>query len=68
MKTSIHLNGKTILVTGSLGLRGVNLVTSFFVDEEWNSNLFDSINDCYDVSLKEFTSAILRILERLLLS
>lgn len=54
-KTQIDLNGKTILVTGSPGFIGANLVIRLL--KELNSGTiisFDSMNDYYDPKLKEY--------------
>ena len=55
---NVGLNGKTILVTGSPGFIGANLVMRLL--RKLNSGLiisFDSMNDYYDVSLKEYRFA-----------
>ena len=51
----INLNGKTILVTGSAGFIGSNLVKRLFKDLD-NATIvgIDNMNDYYDVSLKEW--------------
>lgn len=57
-KRPITLNGKTILVTGSPGFIGANLVLRLL--RELTGGLvitFDSMNDYYDVSLKEWRLA-----------
>ena len=54
-KAHIHLNHKTILVTGSPGFIGANLVLRLL--KEMNSGTitsFDSMNDYYDLNLKEY--------------
>ena len=53
MKTKIDLNGKTILVTGSPGFIGANLVLRLF--KEMSSGTIvslDNMNDYYDPQLK----------------
>lgn len=55
MKKDIDLNGKTILVTGSPGFIGANLVKRLL--RELGGSLvisFDSMNDFYDPALKEY--------------
>lgn len=54
-KTKVELNGKNILVTGSPGFIGANLVMRLL--KEMNSGTvisFDMMNDYYDVGLKEY--------------
>ena len=54
-KTPIDLNGKCILVTGSPGFIGANLVLRLL--KEMNSGRivsFDNMNDYYDPALKEY--------------
>ncbi len=55
MKTKVDLNNKTILVTGSAGFIGYYL-TKRLLEEIKNVKVigFDSVNDYYDVSLKEW--------------
>lgn len=49
---------KTILVTGSAGFIGSNLVKELLkTNEEMNIVGFDSVNDYYDVSIKEYRLA-----------
>ena len=54
-KTEVELNGKNILVTGSPGFIGANLVMRLL--KEMNSGTvisFDMMNDYYDPKLKEY--------------
>lgn len=54
-KQNINLNGKTILVTGSPGFIGANLVIRLLNQLESGTVIsFDSMNDYYDVSLKDW--------------
>ena len=57
-KRPITLNGKTILVTGSPGFIGANLVLRLVRKLTGGHVIsFDSMNDYYDVSLKEWRLA-----------
>ncbi len=54
-KTKVELNGAVILVTGSAGFIGSNLVKRLF--KEMGSGTLvgiDNLNDYYDPSLKEY--------------
>lgn len=52
---NVELNGKTILVTGSPGFIGANLVTRLLKELTSGHIIsFDNMNDYYDVSLKEW--------------
>jgi len=54
-KTKIDLNGRTILVTGSPGFIGANLVLRLLKDLQSGTIIsFDNMNDYYDPSLKEY--------------
>ena len=55
---NVNLNGKSILVTGSAGFIGSNLVKQLFKDTQGSCIVgFDNVNDYYDVSLKEYRLA-----------
>lgn len=55
MKQKVELNGKTILVTGSPGFIGANLVLRLLRELKSGEIIsFDSMNDYYDVRLKEY--------------
>ncbi len=55
MKKEISLNKKTILVTGSPGFIGANLVMRLLRDMDGGAVIsFDSMNDYYDPELKEY--------------
>ena len=54
MKQQIDLNGKTILVTGSPGFIGANLVLRLLKEMESGTIIsLDNMNDYYDPRLKE---------------
>ena len=58
MKTTIDLNNKTILVTGSPGFIGANLVIRLLKELNCGTVVsLDNMNDYYDVSLKEWRLA-----------
>lgn len=55
MKTKVDLNNKTILVTGSAGFIGFYLTKRLLEEIKGVKVIgFDSVNDYYDVSLKEW--------------
>ena len=59
-KTKVELNGKTILVTGSPGFIGANLVMRLL--DELNGGTiisFDNMNDYYDPKLKEYRLSLI---------
>ncbi len=52
---NVNLNGKTILVTGSPGFIGANLVMRLLKDMTFGHVIsFDNMNDYYDPKLKEY--------------
>ena len=54
-KTKVELNGKTVLVTGSPGFIGANLVIRLLTEmKEGTVVSLDNMNDYYDPSLKEY--------------
>ena len=63
MKDTISLNGKTILVTGSPGFIGANLVIRLLTDKSLMSTgrivSFDNMNDYYDPALKEYRLSLI---------
>ncbi len=60
MKTKIDLNGKTILVTGSPGFIGANLVLRLLSEMKSGTVIsFDNMNDYYDPKLKEYRLSLI---------
>ncbi len=60
MKQPIDLNGKTILVTGSPGFIGANLVLRLLSEMKNGTILsFDNMNDYYDPKLKEYRLSLI---------
>ena len=59
-KTKVELNGKTVLVTGSPGFIGANLVLRL-LDEMTSGTVisFDSMNNYYDPKLKEYRLSLI---------
>ena len=60
MKTRVSLKNKTILVTGSAGFIGFYLTKRLLEEVDGVKVIgFDSVNDYYDVKLKEYRLDIL---------
>lgn len=63
MKTNVILNKKTILVTGSPGFIGANLVLRLLTDKslmtEGKVISYDNMNDYYDPKLKEYRLSLI---------
>lgn len=60
MKSHINLNNKTILVTGSPGFIGANLVLRLLGEMEGGHVIsFDNMNDYYDPALKEYRLSLI---------
>lgn len=63
-KTKVELNGKNILVTGSPGFIGANLVMRLLKDMTSGRVIsFDSMNDYYDPKIKEYRLAEIEKIE-----
>lgn len=59
-KTAIDLNGKTILVTGSPGFIGANLVLRLLKEMNGGTVVsLDNMNDYYDPALKEYRLSLI---------
>ena len=59
-KVHIDLNGKTILITGSPGFIGANLVLRLLKELSGGTVIsFDNMNDYYDPSLKEYRLSLI---------
>lgn len=59
-KTTVELNGKTILVTGSPGFIGASLVLRLLKDMTGGTVIsFDNMNDYYDPGLKEYRLSLI---------
>ena len=60
MKKKIDLNGKTILVTGSPGFIGANLVLRLLREMSGGTVIsLDNMNDYYDPALKEYRLSLI---------
>ena len=60
MKQRVELNGKTILVTGSPGFIGANLVLRLLKDMTSGTVVsLDNMNDYYDPALKEYRLSLI---------
>ena len=60
-KQKIDLNNKTILVTGSPGFIGANLVLKLNSRLSWGHVIsLDSMNNYYDPALKEYRLSLIR--------
>ena len=55
LEKNIDLTGKTVLITGAAGFIGANLSVELLKKEKYIRIVgVDSLNDYYDVSLKEY--------------
>ena len=62
---NIDLNGKTILVTGSPGFIGANLVLRLLREMDGGTVVsLDNMNDYYDPALKEYRLGLIRAAEK----
>ena len=60
MKTNVDLNKKTILITGSPGFIGANLVLRLLSELSSGTIVsLDNMNDYYDPSLKEYRLSLI---------
>ena len=60
MKHTVDLNGKSILVTGSPGFIGANLVLRLLSELDSGTIIsLDNMNDYYEVSLKEYRLSLI---------
>ena len=60
MKAKIALDGKTILVTGSPGFIGANLVLRLLKEMKGGTVVsLDNMNDYYDPKLKEYRLSLI---------
>ena len=65
MKQHVDLNGKTILVTGSPGFIGANLVLRLLKELQSGTVIsLDNMNDYYDPSLKEYRLSLIEAAAR----
>ncbi|MBQ5487465.1 MAG: protein CapI, partial [Clostridia bacterium] len=59
-KTAVELNGETILVTGSPGFIGANLVLRLMRELSGGIVIsLDNMNDYYDPALKEYRLSLI---------
>lgn len=60
MKQRVDIEGKTILVTGSPGFIGANLVIRLLSEMKSGTVVsFDNMNSYYDVRLKEYRLSLI---------
>ena len=61
LRTNVSLSGKTVLVTGAAGFVGANLVLRLIADyPDIHIVGVDSLNDYYDVSIKEYRLEVIK--------